>query len=528
MIFILVLMFGHIFGQNPNQNNSKYWFYRYRLLHEFLAKGEATCGTPSGFSIPASHVYGNPTTDVVHFGDGTSFLGNYIGVLATEHELLVRTGASEAQKAATRQELYYAMKAYERLDKNAEVVYWDILSGDCNEDNDRHFNGFFTREDVDENFVKNNFSNLVYKNHSTSTTKQVQGTVQEENVLHNEGKKFTGRNEANDKCGKNSTCATMVFASTDQISNLFVGFALAKRCMSGYSHNGYDFGYWADKYTRKIHDYLYKNNYDMISPEFNTGLKYGGIEMQINAKGLYSAANAITGDRKPLLGAGWLTPSGAIWDWFNHPTGRFYFESNYYNKSLVANCANGPLWCLADWIDAKNEVAPGHNYNNAVTAQLAAISNIWEVGLIPEVKWSGSVEIDWWYCFYDKQCCKKILGKNICIACGGHFEKCGAVLLSGEIWCYKNNIPSYLLSQINPPGLSGKIMTYALNNIANIVPALCAPFKLPSITANTTGYALSEYGKEFRIENFALLNRFLYPNNKNYTYNTDTIEGYLI
>ncbi len=71
----------------------KYWFYRHRLKTEFLKIGVSPIGQASGYGIPACQAYW-AKNDMLHFGDGTSFLGNYIGVLATEYLLLRRSAAS--------------------------------------------------------------------------------------------------------------------------------------------------------------------------------------------------------------------------------------------------------------------------------------------------------------------------------------------------------------------------------------------------------------------------------------------------
>jgi len=146
-IILIILVFSgvfinHLSGQTPASNQSKYWFYRYRLTNEFLKKGEANCGSPSGFSIPASSGYKQAYD--LHFGDGTSMVGFYISVLAMEHKLLRDHGGTDEQKNRTAQELYYAMKAYERVDKNAEKLKTDLTGNNCEND----LNGFFIRDDV--------------------------------------------------------------------------------------------------------------------------------------------------------------------------------------------------------------------------------------------------------------------------------------------------------------------------------------------------------------------------------------------
>ncbi len=51
-------------AQDAYVNESKYWFYRYRLLTEFLVNGEHFCGEPSGFSIPCGSAYSEVIIDL--------------------------------------------------------------------------------------------------------------------------------------------------------------------------------------------------------------------------------------------------------------------------------------------------------------------------------------------------------------------------------------------------------------------------------------------------------------------------------
>lgn len=165
MLFVLLLWYGDSRAQKATsfQNTGKYWWYRYRLVNDFMKIGDK-CGE----SIPASeryrtHPYGgnsgfyfwNGTNQqpTLHWGDATEHLGNYIMMLAAEYRMLADNGLSTDR---TVQELYYALNAFDRLDQNAE---------DYSEDPDKTYpcnpggqykaktgrgplNGFFIRDDV--------------------------------------------------------------------------------------------------------------------------------------------------------------------------------------------------------------------------------------------------------------------------------------------------------------------------------------------------------------------------------------------
>lgn len=74
-------------------------------------------------------------------------LGHYLAVLATEYRLLERDGAD---LTSIRNELYYAINAVNRLDKNAEP-YYDLSISSNNSSN---LNGFLIREDIPHGFYR--------------------------------------------------------------------------------------------------------------------------------------------------------------------------------------------------------------------------------------------------------------------------------------------------------------------------------------------------------------------------------------
>ena len=83
-------------------------------------------GPGQGQSQPAPERMDN--LGLMKWGDGTIALGFYLGVLATEHYMLSNAalfpGAGDAtQLASTRDELYHALLALERLDSSADAAF---------------------------------------------------------------------------------------------------------------------------------------------------------------------------------------------------------------------------------------------------------------------------------------------------------------------------------------------------------------------------------------------------------------------
>ena len=101
-------------AQSTQDNLDKYWRLRTRLTTEFLSVGPA-----QGQSQPAQERHEGQS--FIKFGDTTLVLGWYIGVLATEYELVRQPGrfpgadrANATQVNSTLAELYYALLAMER------------------------------------------------------------------------------------------------------------------------------------------------------------------------------------------------------------------------------------------------------------------------------------------------------------------------------------------------------------------------------------------------------------------------------
>ncbi|MBC7553033.1 MAG: T9SS type A sorting domain-containing protein [Taibaiella sp.] len=112
----------------PNwyKNLEKYWFYRYRLINDFLIIGDG-----AGMSIPAQRrefynssntvnrgLTGTNNGHSLQWSDATIGLGHYLTVLATEYKMLSLNGFSTD---STEKELDYAQSALFRLTNNSHA-----------------------------------------------------------------------------------------------------------------------------------------------------------------------------------------------------------------------------------------------------------------------------------------------------------------------------------------------------------------------------------------------------------------------
>lgn len=160
---------NHMYAQTTQENLEKYWLYRDRLRKHFIV---ISPHDEFGTNIPFFyHSYEGDNRKGLTIGDGNDGLQYYIGMLATEYALLQKYTMDVSQ---TRNELLYALKAVERLDKYAECQFrqlpniQDFKDGtgintkkedfsqipNTNQYKDGDLNGFFIRDDIGKDFIE--------------------------------------------------------------------------------------------------------------------------------------------------------------------------------------------------------------------------------------------------------------------------------------------------------------------------------------------------------------------------------------
>jgi hypothetical protein len=155
--FLLVLIpCAHCLAQTQtdNDNHRKYWYYRSRLVNDFvkvgLGDGESMPFNQRGAAETESTGFADPNQNKLKLGDGASTLGYYIALLATEYHLLA---ANNANTAKVKHELFCTLNAINRLDYKAEGVYtWGT----------ERLNGFFVRDDAAASLLTANFDHFNY------------------------------------------------------------------------------------------------------------------------------------------------------------------------------------------------------------------------------------------------------------------------------------------------------------------------------------------------------------------------------
>ena len=219
MLFLLLsnCLFFDISAHNPTDNVllEKYWSYRQRFLNRFVRIGDQP-----GYSMPIEqYVYSDCRNDWIWGnyppqyikdgigilspgGDQTCNLGHYIALLSTEYALLDQN--HQNTDSVTR-ELYYALKAYYRLEREANEIFG----------NPTYF-GYFLRQDAP------NELHLSFQDDSVPAGKKPLCTISEE----------VQREYSPDSMVSN-------FTSQDQVVHLMYGMALAKKCIpASLKYNG--------------------------------------------------------------------------------------------------------------------------------------------------------------------------------------------------------------------------------------------------------------------------------------------------
>jgi hypothetical protein len=239
------VIFCSYFGstQPANQadlNLQKYWYYRMRLTNDFVKVGEGR-----GHSIPIQSRQGYTGIHDIELADATIYHGYYLGVLATEFKLL-NLNKRFADLEYTKTELYYAIKAFERLDAYGEEYLGMAAKID----------GYFQRDDIACDFIDSvaNPENYAHFNQGRHVHKAAEPVF----------KIFTS-----DDCPNGKTLVvkdvpkTTPSMSQDQLIWLLMGFMLIEKCVDGLHtvrlHSGeiirYDFSEQAKRHVTNMLNY---------------------------------------------------------------------------------------------------------------------------------------------------------------------------------------------------------------------------------------------------------------------------------
>lgn len=190
LAFIAVCHYSPVKAQTltEEKRQAKYWNYRNRLKREFNLvgplRGMSMTMTRREYAdgIFPFNCTNLPISGVVEWGDALAHHGTYLSVLASEYKLLKINYESTSE---TEIELYYAISALSRIDKNLDIYFGSATAIES---------GVLTRDDIDLNFAGNwnflipqtpNIGPVMLKSESASTHRNddcIQETFRVENI----------------------------------------------------------------------------------------------------------------------------------------------------------------------------------------------------------------------------------------------------------------------------------------------------------------------------------------------------------
>ncbi len=252
--FLLFLSLNS-FGQTALDDLNKYWNYRNRFLGKDGYGGFISIGMEQGQSIPTSmrniecdclrdwhliqsKVKRHKGDGILRWGDATVHLGYYLAMLSMEYQNLKD---AKADTRAVVQELYFALKAYERLDRMAEVSLGLESS----------LNGFFLRDDVPLDFYMEDKENPASRRFQHP---EIGGYDCVSSDFSKADRKVDGG----------------AYISQDQVTSLLFGFAFVKKFAGDViykAERNEKLGDLAKLYTHLIISYMNKNKWKIKSPD---------------------------------------------------------------------------------------------------------------------------------------------------------------------------------------------------------------------------------------------------------------------
>ena len=298
------------------ENLSKYQALRSRFTSDFVR-----VGSDPGDSIPASNRHATDT--YIRWGDATIRLGWYLGLLATEHALLSDPATypgfargDGGDLAETERELFFALNALERLDKQAEPSF----DPPC--DQTSKTDGFFIRDDVPATYHQ----------------------------------KFPGRTSTlSDFLDSPPTQKEM---SQDQVYHLLLGIGLIKALVpASVVQNGTPLRAWAIEQAERMVAHVAKDNWVIKNPACENRDVARGPSAGPFSLGTKRAISFITDagyepTQDPL--------SDGIWPLGTDPNGISYVNPTNMHMAM-AIAAVGVGW-EADTAKALTDLAPRHDW----------------------------------------------------------------------------------------------------------------------------------------------------------------------
>lgn len=222
---------------------------------------------------------GNQAYSSMHWGDGMIRHGYYLALLATEYKLLKDAGEDVN---GVLNELYFALTAINRLDRNAEAILQFNYGMNFY---DQKLNGFYLREDIPEDFAFQNWGNSIFDAHCDDSPMF---------KCNNAAKVDDGAGYWKDENSYQNT------PSNDQLSSLLVGLSMIHSLVDDIyvrppsQENGFYIVTETKNITSRLMTFLNEHNWMMIDVH-GWPVNNGGGDAIMLSYPYYMAAKKITG-----------------------------------------------------------------------------------------------------------------------------------------------------------------------------------------------------------------------------------------
>ncbi|MCR9142581.1 MAG: hypothetical protein NXI24_10040 [bacterium] len=343
-------------------NHDRYWRYRLRLATEFMDPGEGP-----GKHLPADTIIiRGKRVNVIRFADATLQLAWYIGVLALETAMLESAGpeGAELRNAARRnpdrvklearipeqsfgsepahlRELYFALAAFDRLDRIAEPSFAKVCAGQAAD-----VPGFFIRDDVSDSPEMRARMNRLWIESDYASLEQADCRVRRPESNANANAKTNGIRDCLDECPE---CFNGE-ASQDQVYHLLMGLALVKRFVPpGTIVRGVDLNERARSQARRLIAYLARNEWEMINPVCERPVRRGSYAEGYSYATACSAEKLTDGEYRPEA-------SSCLWTGAGLSGNPLYQNPDNRHLAMVL-AAVGEAWGEDTYIDLQDLAA---------------------------------------------------------------------------------------------------------------------------------------------------------------------------
>jgi hypothetical protein len=382
--FIILSFFANtITAQTEQENLDKYRHYRERFNQYFMYVGDKP-----GESLVVCTRNRNMTSQLC-FGQHGVHFGYYLGMLATEYQLLVRNKQANAA-TSTLEELTFALLAYkEQMDKCEQ--YWG--KEPC-------LDGFFIRENVPLDYLDTNIT--TGKNHFIHLN---QGLTKE-NIFNSDSGVMEGLQNGQPAYvnGLYDVHQKKDPMSQDEAYGVMMGLSLVVKCVPELSQEAKQLFELISLHLIGKNDCqnCHGNGYEIKKPDCNSVSESTGGVTAFFGYGIAAAASKVTGKDIEYF-----------YNTFDGEKFSYMFQNYFQTGKIKYTIGDNNMYML--WKICGNGIPGSQEWNRSMASTLAAIGDSWgkrtDKSLMKNCYWKkGSKPHDWrtfylslWRFLHDKE-----------------------------------------------------------------------------------------------------------------------------